>query len=346
MPFAIFVAENAVKINQETITPKPVISTNFIGQTAKNPNEFVWNGESTILLVNFPDDKKYVLSSNPQATTTTMQNFLVPITTTSPNINAIVKKINLSTQIQQQQQQLQPPPPPPPPVSLHLTQIAAPKISSHAMNVNANKSLNVNKLQNMLGQQQQQQHQTLPNINGAITLVNSANHSLHNSPNQPSNNILLNNVSTTLPFNVQPSASIKKEYSLFDASSSSGTDSTMIPNDLLLSANAMDTMSPMQQSNCEDSCNSFDLFLSEAAQSHSDAAKMHDQHDKVSAMNVKKEPSSMVPSMGTSIDPCNVDLKTFDDLELMELMSQQLDMDISDDSCQPMTGIKDELIDR
>lgn len=342
----IFVAENAMKINQETIAPKPVISTNFIGQTTKNPNEFVWNGESTILLVNFPDDKKYVLSSNPQATTTTMQNFLVPITTNSSNINAIVKKINLSAQIQQQQQ-LQPPPPPPPPapVNMHLTQIAAPKISSHAMNVNANKSLNVNKLQNVLGQQQQ--HQALPSINGPITLVNSANHSLHNSSNQPSNNILLNNVATTLPFNVQPSASIKKEYSLFDAaSSSSNTDSTMIPNDLLLSANAMDTMSPMQQSNCEDSCNSFDLFLSEAAQSHSDAAKMQDQHDKVSAMNVKKEPSSMLPSMSTSIDPCNVDLKTFDDLELMELMSQQLDMDISDDSCQPMTGIKDELIDR
>lgn len=338
-----------MKINQETITPKPVISTNFIGQSAKAPNEFVWNGESTILLVNFPDDKKYVLSSNPQATTATMQNFLVPITTNSSNINAIVKKINLSAQIQQQQQQqIQPPPPPPPPAptNLHLTQISAPKSSSHPMNVNviANKSLNVNKLQNVLGQQQQQQHQTLPSINSAITMVNAANQSLHNSSNQPSNDILLNNVSTTHPFNVQPSASIKKEYSLFDASSSSATDSTMIPNDLLLSANAMDTMSPMQQH--DDSCNSFDLFLSEAAQSHSDAAKLQDQHDKVSAMNVKKEPSTMVPSMSTSVDPCNVDLKTFDDLELMELMSQQLDMDISDDSCQPMTGIKDELIDR
>lgn len=340
----IFLLENVVKINQETITSKPVISTNFIGQPAKNSNEFVWNGESTILLVNFPDDKKYVLSSNPQATTT-MQNFLVPISTNSSNINAIVKKINLNAQIQQQQQP-PPPPPPPAPVNLHLTQITAPKISSHPMNVNANKSINVNKLQNMLGQQQQQQqqhqqHQTLPSINSAITMVNSGNHSLHNSSNP--NNVLLNNVSTALPFNVQPSASIKKEYSLFDASSAS--DSTMIPNDLLLSANAMDTMSPMQQSNCEDSCNSFDLFLSEAAQSHSDAAKMHNQHDKVNTMNVKKEPS-MVPNMSTSVDPCNVDLKTFDDLELMELMSQQLDMDISDDSCQPMTGIKDELIDR
>lgn len=325
-----------MKITQESSIPKPVISTNFIGQTAKNPNEFVWNGESTILLVNFPDDKKYVLSSNPQAATP-MQNFLVPISANSSNLNAIVKKINLSAQIQQ-------PPPPPPlpaPVSLHLTQIAAPKMSS---NVNATKSLSVNKLPNMLGHQQPQQQQTLPSINSAIAVVNSMNSRQQNASN--SNSILLNNVSSTLPFSVQAPASIKKEYALnalFDASSA--PDSTMIPNDLLLSANAMDTMSPMQQSNCEDSCNSFDLFLSEAAQSHSDAAKMQAQHDKVDLMDVKKEPT-MAPNMSTTVDACNVDLKTFDDLELMELMSQQLDMDISDDSCQPMTGIKNELIER
>lgn len=344
-----FQLENAVKINQEIITsPKPIISSNFLGQTAKNPNEFVWNGESTILLVNFPDDKKYVLSSggsNSQATATAMQNFLVPISTSSSNLNAIVKKINLGTQLQPQQ----PPPPPPPPVSLHLTQIAAPKISSHQMNVNANKSRNVSKM----APPPPHQHQTLPSINSAVTVVNSTpptNHqALHNSSHP--HNVLLNNVSATVPFaNIQPSvASVKKEYSLYDASSSSAADTSMIPNDLLLSANAMDTMSPMQQSNCEDSCNSFDLFLSEAAQSHSDIVKMHDHNDKcVTAMNVKKEPTTtMLPSMSTSvIDPCNMDLKTFDDIELMELMSQQLDMDISDDSCHPMTGIKDELIDR
>lgn len=339
---SIFVAlcrlENAVKINESI--PKPVISTNFIGQTAKNPNEFVWNGESTILLVNFPDDKKYVLSSNPQGTAT-MQNFLVPISTHSPNINAIVKKINLSTT------QIQPPPPPPPaPVSLHLTQITAPKVSSHPMNVNANKHLNVTKMHHnhLIGQQQQPQHQQpLPSMNTAITMINSNDHSLHNAANL--NNVLLNNVSATLPFNTQP-AQVKKEFSLFDAQSAS--DSTMIPNDLLLSANAMDTMSPMQQSNCEDSCNSFDLFLSEAAQSHSDAAKMQEQHhDKVTLMDVKKEPSMVHSMTTTASDPCSVDLKTtFDDLELMELMGQQLDMDISDDSCHPMTGIKDELNDR
>lgn len=309
----------------ENFAPKPVVSSNFVGQPAKNPNEFVWNGESTILLVNFPDDKKYVLSSNPQGATT-MQNFLVPITTNSPNINAIVKKINLSTPIQ--------PPPPPPPVSLHLTQIAAPKISSHPIT----KQHNANKMQNILEQQQPQQ-QTLPSINTAISMGNSSDHALHNATNL--NNVLMNNVAATLPFNATPT--IKKEFSLFDSSSAS--DSNMIPNDLLLSANAMDTLSPMPQSNCEDSCNSFDLFLSEAAQSHSDANKMQD-HDKSMSMDVKKEPS-MVQSMSTSAnDACSVDLKTFDDLELMELMGQQLDMDISDDSCHPMTGIKDEMSDR
>lgn len=324
-----FLTENAVKMNENFVS-KPVISTNFVGQTAKNPNEFVWNGESTILLVNFPDDKKYVLSSNPPGTAT-MQNFLVPISANSPNINAIVKKINLSTQTQ--------PPPPPPPVSLHLTQITAPKVSSHPMNVNT-KQHNANKMQSIHQHQQQQsrsQPQTLPSINSAISLGNSSNHALHNAMNV--NNIVMNNVAATLPFNTTPI--VKKEYSLFDSTTAS--DSNMIPNDLLLSANAMDTLSPMPQSNCDDSCNSFDLFLSEAAQSHSDASKLQDHsHDKSMCMDVKKEPSMVV----STNDSCSVDLKTFDDLELMELMGQQLDMDISDDSCHPMTGIKDELCDR
>lgn len=323
-----FLTENATKIN-ENFAAKPIVS-NFVGQTAaKNPNEFVWNGESTILLVNFTDDKKYVLSSNPQGTAT-MQNFLVPISTSTPNINAIVKKINLSPQIQQ-------PTPPPPPVSLHLTQITAPKIIS-----SRNKQPHANsRTQNMLEQQQQQQQQQsqqqmLPSINTAITMPNSTNHTLHNATNL--NNVLMSNVSATLPFNTTP---VKKEFSLFD--SSTATDSTMIPNDLLLSANAMDTLSPMPQSNCDDSCNSFDLFLSEAAQSHSDAAdKMQEpHHDKSMSMDIKKELMN-----SSTNDACSVDLKTFDDIELMELMGQQLDMDISDDSCHPMTGIKDELNDR
>lgn len=296
----------------------------------------MWNGESTILLVNFPDDKKYVLSSNPQGTTT-MQNFLVPISTNSPNINAIVKKI-----IQ--------PPPPPPPVSLHLTQITAPKISSRSMNVDTIKSRNANKMQNRLEQhqqhQQQQQHhqsqsqsQTLPSMNTAITMANSADHGMHTL-----NNVVLNNMATTHPFN--GATTVKKEFTLFDATSSA--DSTMIPNDLLLSANAMDTLSPMPQSNCDDSCNSFDLFLSEAAQSHSDANKLqHHLHDKSLNMDIKKELSVVQNGPSSQNDVCPVDLKTFDDLELMELMGQQLDMDISsdisDDSCQPMVGIKHEL---
>lgn len=106
-----------MKLN-ENFTQKP-ITTNFVGQQTKNPNEFIWNGESTILLVNFPDDKKYVLSSNPQ--TATMQNIIVPISTGPQNINTIVKKINLSSQIQSSTV----PPPPPLPVNLHLTQISA-----------------------------------------------------------------------------------------------------------------------------------------------------------------------------------------------------------------------------
>lgn len=299
--------ENVVKI-QENFTAKPIISSNFVGQPAKNPNEFVWNGESTILLVNFPDDKKYVLSSNPQ--TGTMQNFLVPITTTAPNINAIVKKINLSSQVQS----------PPPPVSLNLTQITPSKMSSHPMSVDKQP----NKIPNIL------EHPRLPSMNTAITMDNSSEHALHSAN---LNNVMLNNVADTIPFNT-PSI-VKKEYSLFDAAPSS--DATM--NDLLLSANAMDTLSPMPQA--DDSCNSFDLFLSEAAQSHNEVAK---QSDHKMGMSVKKEPSLMQP-LSTS-DTCPVDLKTFDDLELMELMGQQLDMDISDDSCQPMTGIKDDMCDR
>lgn len=302
-------SENSIKANDQTFVPKP--TSNFIGQPAKNPNEFVWNGESTILLVNFPDDKKYMLSNNPQ--TATMQNILVPISTTAQNINAIIKKM------------------PPPPTNLHLTQIASPKVSSHSINVIDNQQTNlINKHQQPAqsqlrsqSQSQSQHQQTLPSIS----------------------NVMLNNVTTSLPFS-SPSL-IKKEYSLFDptlASNSNTNNFNMIPNNLLLNPTEMDTMSPMQQSNCDDSCNSFDLFLNETAQSHNGPTKMNEQYltKELNALNetIKKEPCQMSQQMTVSNDdPCPVDLKAFDDLELMEL-AHQLDMDISDDSCQP---IKEEL---
>lgn len=282
----------------------PKSTSNFIGQPGKNPNEFVWNGESTILLVNFPDDKKFVLSNNPQ--TATMQNVLVPISTTAQNINAIIKKM-----------------PPPPPSNLHLTQITSPKVSSHSINIIDNQQTNSINIHQQPAQSQsktQPQHQqTLPSIS----------------------KVMLNNVTTSLPFS-SPSL-IKKEYSLFDptlASNSNTNNFNMIPNNLLLNPTDMDTMSPMQQSNCDDSCNSFDLFLNETAQSHSGPSKMDEQYStkELNAMNetIKKEPCQMTVS---NDDHCPVDLKAFDDLELMEL-AHQLDMDISDDSCQP---IKEEL---
>lgn len=82
----------------DTMATKPIV--NFMPQTAKNPNEIMWN-ESTILLVKFPDDKKYVLSTNPQ--TARLENIILPISTAtaSSHINTIVKKLNTSPQIQQ-----------------------------------------------------------------------------------------------------------------------------------------------------------------------------------------------------------------------------------------------------
>lgn len=114
--FIGFSADNIMQCSDMMAT-KPCAATNFAPHTAKNPNEIVWN-ESTILLVKFPDDKKYVLSTNPQ--TARMENIIVPITTTTTpqNINTFVKKLNGSSQIQQSMAT--------PPLNLQLTQIAAP----------------------------------------------------------------------------------------------------------------------------------------------------------------------------------------------------------------------------
>lgn len=252
-----------------------------------------------------------MLSNNPQ--TATMQNILVPFSTTPQNINAIIKKM------------------PPPPTNLHLTQIASPKVSSHSINVIDNQQTQpINKHTQQNNPQTIQQVQPSPQIQQTLPSIS---------------NVMLNNVTKTLPFS-SPSL-IKKEYSLFDptfASNSNTNNFNMIPNNLLLNPTEMDTISPMQQSNCDDSCNSFDLFLNETAQSHSGPSKMDEQYStkELNAMNetIKKEPCQMSQQMTVSNDdPCPVDLKAFDDLELMEL-AHQLDMDISDDSCQP---IKEEL---
>lgn len=316
--------ENQIKVS-EAFAAKP--KANFIGTNAKNPNEFVWNGESTFLLVNIPDDKKYLLSNNSQ--TSTMPNILVPISATPQNMNAIMKKVNLNAHTQQ----AMPIPPPPPPINF-LTQLSSPKVSSHSMNIDAN---NVsNKFAN-------------DRINldvSAQSIANSNQNIVEPLQRLPSiNNVMLNNVTTTIPFSL--SKPVKKEFPMFGSmqSTDASTSNFSIPSDLMLNSNAMDTMSPMQQSNCDDSCNSFDLFLSEAAQSHSDTHKSHESKDTPMDIVVKKEPSTLQQTMNgpTTSDNCNVDLKSFDDLELMELMGQQLDMDISDDSCHPMNNIKNEL---
>lgn len=99
----------------DTMTTKPIV--NFVPHGTKHGNEIVWN-ESTILLVKFPDDKKYVLSTNPQ--TARMENIILPIATSaaSPNINKIVKKLNIGPQMQQSAVSS-------PPLNLQLAQIAA-----------------------------------------------------------------------------------------------------------------------------------------------------------------------------------------------------------------------------
>lgn len=99
----------------DTMTTKPIV--NFVPHGTKHGNEIVWN-ESTILLVKFPDDKKYVLSTNPQ--TARMENLILPIATSaaSPNINTIVKKLNIGPHMQQSAVAS-------PPLNLQLAQIAA-----------------------------------------------------------------------------------------------------------------------------------------------------------------------------------------------------------------------------
>lgn len=122
-------------------------------------------------------------------------------------------------------------------------------------------------------------------------------------------------------------SSPKKEMNVFcngstiskpnQANNFSGINSNLMLN----SSNGGNVLSPMQHSNCDESTN-YDMLMAHA---------MHSNDVKPSTL-----PSDQRMSEKIALNSCNDNI----DFELLELLGQQLDMDITDDSCHPMNDDK------
>lgn len=268
----------------------------------KNGTELIWNGESTLLLVNFPDDKKFLVPNN------AMRNIFVPFTA-SQNMDTILKKVNLGAQLQQQPQTVQ------------LTPM--PKLSSHLQHPSQTDTpIKVEKFHDNPATQVTPTHQligcnhspTVANLTGMVDiLVDGQQLSMQTPFALTTKNIGIAGPASTTPKPV-------------------GGDFGVIPSDMLLSSNMDSDISPMRcHSTCDDMyLNETDIFLNDTGRNGAASQKILQQLQHQHRNGIIKKESTEHDNNAI------VDMKSFDDLELMELMGQQLDMDISDDSCQPV----------
>lgn len=255
----------------------------------KSGTELIWNGESTLLLVNFPDDKKFLVPNN------AMRNIFVPFTATQ-NMDAILKKVNLGAQLQQQPQTVQ------------LTSV--PKLSSHLQHpTHTDAPIKVEKFHDIPAAQVTPTH--VGNLPGMVDILVDGQQLSMQTPYT---------LSTKSNGIAGPPSTTPKPV---------GGDFGVIPSDMMLSSNMDSDISPMRcHSTCDDMyLNEADIFLNDTGRNGAASHKMLQQSHR----------NGMIKKESTEHDNNGiVDMKSFDDLELMELMGQQLDMDISDDSCQPV----------
>lgn len=316
IPTNNFVVEQrpqAQQQQQHAHPPQPQIHTNANGPfmnhlNPKNGPELIWNGESTLLLVNFPDDKKILLPNNG------MRNIFVPLTT-SQNVDAILKKVSLGAQLHQPQQS----------TTVQLTS-PMPKLSSHLHSHIQSSPIKIEKFQEIpVAQVTSPTHQLINcNSTGMVDILVDGRQLSVQSPfglatktnAQPCNG----NVPSPQPPQLVTASTAHTTQSASPVSPANASKllsnefNGAHPSDMLLNGNMNNELSAVRcHSNCDDMfLKQTDIFLNNP--------------DQIEMKQPKKE--SMEHESNT------IDMKTFDDLELMELMGQQLDMDIGDDSCQ------------
>lgn len=284
----------------------------------KNGPELIWNGESTLLLVNFPDDKKFLVPNN------AMRNIFVPFTATQ-NVDAILKKVNLGAQLQ------------PHTAAVQLTSL--PKLSSHLQSPiqTSGSPIKVEKFHDMPVAQGTSTHQLIgrnhspavANLTGMVDILVDGQQLSVQTP--------FSLAAKTEPHNCNGVAGSPSMTSTSTPATKSSDFSHVIPSDMMLNANMDSDISPMRgHSICDDMyLNETDIFLNDTGRNDAASQKMLQQQQ-------QPQPPDQSHHLRNGIvkkEATEHDNNAFDDLELMELMGQQLDMDISDDSCQPISNM-------
>lgn len=303
---------------------QPQIHTNTNGAfvnhlNPKNGPELIWNGESTLLLVNFPDDKKFLVPNN------AMRNIFVPFAA-SQNMDAILKKVNLAAQIQHQ------------PTTVQLTSM--PKLSSHLQQpIQTGSPIKIEKFHEIPAGHVTPTHQLIgcnhspavANLTGMVDILVDG-HQL--SVQAPFGLAAKSNSHTGTHITGSPSMMTTSSTTAVPPTKPAGNDFSVIPSDMMLNSNMDSDISPMRcHSTCDDMyLNEADVFLNGASRNDATSQKLAQQQQHQRNGIVKKESTE-------HDNNAMVDMKSFDDLELMELMGQQLDMDISDDTCPPITNM-------
>lgn len=252
--------------------------------------ELIWTGEPTLLLVNFSDDKKFLLPNN------SVPNILVPISG-AQNMGDIMKKVNMVSQVQQ-------------PNNVHAQKLPA-------INNQFNAAHQINQY-NPRKDASKEIHSINGISNPVLVNCNAVNNAKGPGDHKPDVNMFGGN-------------GIKREPNHFNGMSPSLVPSTDITN----------AISPMQQSNCDS--NSYDMLLNNAVNNMPKSGNVSKMDKLLSDKNAYNNYSmgkkdEVMPS--TSQLPPASHFNDNLDVDLMELIGQQLDMDISEDTCQQMNDDK------